>query len=118
MKFKTGNADINMTSLQGYINTSYDDLVACFGEPTSDGDGYKVDAEWELTFEDGTVATIYNWKDGHNYCGEDGMPVECITDWHIGGRSGRAVSHVHSAMDAHLKATCYQEPKEIAYFGA
>ena len=118
MKFTAGNADINMTSLQGYINTSYDDLVRCFGEPTSDGDAYKVDAEWELTFEDGTVATIYNWKNGRNYCGMDGMDVEDITDWHVGGRNSRAVAHVEAAMREYLDRTCYKEPKEIPYFGA
>lgn len=114
MKFTTGNADINFTSLQGYIDTSYNDLCNCFGDPTSDGDGYKVDAEWEITFEDGTVATIYNWKNGHNYCGDDGMPVEMITDWHIGGHNKNAVALVQQAMSEHLQKTCYQEPKLLA----
>lgn len=94
-------ADINMTSLQGYIEADYDELVACFGEPTSEGDGYKVDAEWELKFADGTVATIYNWKNGHNYLGEDGLPPECITNWHIGGKTARAVERVKDALFDH-----------------
>ena len=111
MKFKNGEANISMTSLQGYIKTSYRDLVNCFGEPTSDGDGYKVDAEWELTFEDGTVATIYNWKDGRNYCGADGLPVEQITDWHVGGKSTRAVRLVEQAMGDYLNKTSFQQLK-------
>ena len=78
---------VNGTSLKGYISCDYSSLVEMFGPPHSDGDGYKVDAEWMLEFSNGVVATIYNWKDGHNYCGEDGLPVECITDWHIGGKS-------------------------------
>ena len=81
---------VNGTSLKGYISCDYDTLVELFGPPHSDGDGYKVDAEWTLQFSNGVVATIYNWKDGHNYCGEDGLPVECITDWHIGGKSALA----------------------------
>ena len=93
MKFTTTNVDVNMTSLQGYILANYDTLEELLGKPT-EGDGYKIDAEWDLEFEDGTVATIYNWKDGRNYCGDDGMPVDDITDWHIGGKSQRAVELV------------------------
>jgi len=66
------------------------DLCSTFGEPSSHGDGYKTDAEWELkikTEEKEEVVTIYNWKDGHNYCGEDGNPVHLITDWHVGGHT-------------------------------
>jgi hypothetical protein len=111
IKFKMGGG-VGGTSLQGYIRTSYADLVGCFGEPTHDGDGYKVDAEWVITFADGVVATIYNWKDGPNYCGEDGTPVEFIREWHVGGVRGTKVeSRVHEVMDAYLKRTCYQEAK-------
>jgi hypothetical protein len=72
-----------MVSLVGYIDISYDRLVEKFGEPT-EGDGYKVDAEWLLDI-DGEFVTIYNYKDGVNYNGPEGTPVEDITDWHIGG---------------------------------
>lgn len=119
MKFKKAPQSlINGTCLQGYINTSYRDLVECFGEPHCDGDGYKVDAEWMLRFEDGTVATIYNWKNGRNYCDEDGMDVEDITDWHIGGNNPKAVTRVEDAVNEYLVQVCYKEPKEIPYFGA
>jgi len=115
--FKMGG-EVNMTSLQGYIRTSYADLVGCFGAPTCDGDGYKVDAEWIITFADGVVATIYNWKDGPNYCGEDGTPVEFIREWHIGGHRGSdAEGRVHEVMDAYLNKVCHKAP-EIEYYGA
>jgi hypothetical protein len=107
--FKLGG-NANMTSLQGYINTSYADLVACFGpsDPNSIDD-YKSDAGWTITFADGVVATIYNWKDGPNYCGEDGTPVEFITEWHIGGHRGTdAEGRVKEVMDAYLQSVCYQ----------
>lgn len=106
--FKMGG-EPNFTSLQGYINTNYATLVGCFGEPTCDGDGYKVDAEWIITFADGVVATIYNWKNGKNYCGEEGYEVEDITDWHIGGHGGtRAVERVKEVLRAYLNSICYQ----------
>ena len=117
--FKNGNFDVNMSSLQGYIRTTYADLVACFGEPQGSYDDYKQDVCWDIQFADGVVVTIYNWKNGKNYCGEDGLDVEDITEWHIGGYRGTgAVSRVEECLDAYLKRTCYQEPKEIEYFGA
>ena len=73
------------TSLQGEMDISYDEIVAKLGEPTSNGDGYKVDAEWSLKFEDGTIATIYNYKTGPNYDFNEGCEVADIRDWHIGG---------------------------------
>ena len=84
---------LNGTSLQGYVGTTYKKLVDTFGEPTGN-DGYKTDAEWDLVFEDGTVASIYNYKDGKNYNGDDGVDVENITDWHIGGYNKLAVERV------------------------
>ena len=106
--FKMGG-NANMTSLQGYINTSYDVLCGCFGPPDlSSIDNYKSDAGWTITFADGIVATIYNWKDGPNYCGpEDGTPVEEITEWHIGGhRSTGAESRVKEVVSAYLESIC------------
>ena len=72
------------TCFQGYLLCTYDKLVDRLGVPTT-SDGYKTDAEWAIEFADGTVATIYNWKDGKNYCGVDGKDVKDITEWHIGG---------------------------------
>lgn len=97
MRFQT-NAEFESSSLQGYIDINYAELVDVFGTENSDGDGYKVDAEWQIKFEDGTYATIYNYKDGRNYCGEDGLDVDDITDWHIGGQNERAVARVQEAV--------------------
>lgn len=88
MEFKTHNQkeiDVCFTSLIDVVYVDYSKIVEKFGEPTI-GDEYKIDAEWEIEFEDGKVATIYNYKDGKNYNGEDGMPTEEITEWHIGGK--------------------------------
>jgi hypothetical protein len=102
MKFKvreSSGAPINAggTSLIGQINTTYKRLVEVFGYPDN-GDGYKTDAEWTLWFEDGTIATIYNYKDGKNYKGSDGLKVKDITDWHIGGHSPIAEKRVKDAL--------------------
>jgi len=82
------------TSLQGYIKTTYGDLVEVFGEPryTSSGDD-KVTAEWDLEFlvdDEYVTATIYDWK-------LDETPfVEY--DWHIGGFSTQAAHVVEKYM--------------------
>lgn len=86
------------TSLVGHIEIGYRDLVRIFGEPHDSGDGYKTDAHWALRFDDGTIATIYNYKDGKNYCGEAGMPVEKITDWHVDGKGEGALESVRAVV--------------------
>ena len=73
-------------SLLGYLDIQYNELIDMFGKPNRDTDGYKIDAEWGIKF-DNVSFSIYNYKDGINYNGEvDGLPVEMITEWHVGGR--------------------------------
>jgi hypothetical protein len=84
--------NINGSHLQGYIDAGYAELVALFGKPHG-SDGHKVDAEWNVEFSDGTVATIYNYKNGRNY---------------IGGFTKQAVDKVQIAIDLHREQA---EPK-------
>lgn len=114
MNYRTHNdgrhIDINGTCLCGYVKVSYADLCRVFGTPTT-GDAYKVDAEWILEFEDGIKATIYNYKDGRNYNGPEGMPTELITDWHIGGNDDETVRRVREILDANG----VKEPKPLKF---
>lgn len=92
---------VNGTSLVGVVNTTYGTLVELFGEPM-EGYDYKTDAEWALEFHtdtgDTVVATIYNWKNGKNYMGDQGTPVEDITRWNIGGHTSGAANLVTVAI--------------------
>jgi len=90
---------LNGTSLQGCVNVTYARLVAMFGPPHSDGDGHKTDAEWDLEHDDGIVITIYNYKDGKNYCGYSGDAVEDITYWHVGGKDAMALQIVEDEIE-------------------
>ena len=83
--FTTNNIDPTGTSLQGYLRVSYADLVKKLGEPTENFDDFKSDAAWYIRWNDGVIATIYNWKNGKNYCGPEGLTVEAITLWNVGG---------------------------------
>lgn len=85
--------NVSGTSLIGYVNTTYSKLFEKFNEPTN-GDGYKIDAEWEIEFPDGEIATIYNWKNGKNYMGSEGYEVDEITYWHIGGFNNSVVERI------------------------
>ena len=111
-KFKT-RAPFESSCLQGYINTNYETLVACFGQP-QEGDGYKVQAEWSIKFSNGVYATIYDWKQGDDYNGPGcGIPAEAVTDWHIGGMSKKAVQCVEEALNEFLNDNCYREPLQL-----
>ena len=81
----------NGSSLKGEIEITYKELIEKLGEPSKEwGDSYKSDCEWVLSTPEG-IATIYNWKDGRNYLGNNGLNVEDITNWHIGGHNEKVV---------------------------
>jgi hypothetical protein len=55
--------DTSGSSLKGYINLTYNQLVQILGEPTfpeESGDG-KVQVEWIVKYQD-ELFTVYDWK--------------------------------------------------------
>ena len=103
MNYITHNEDeisVNGTCGRGCIDCSYSKLTQVFGQPSNNYDNYKSDAEWHLEFEDGSIATIYNWKNGINYCGPDeGTPTELITVWNVGGNGANATRLVLETLE-------------------
>ena len=106
------SAYTNGTSLVGYVNESYYNLVDVFGEPTHStpsGDG-KVHTEWNLRFkviendaqdeDDWEIiyATIYDWKEA----GPDVARQAPKYRWHIGGKSYMADDVVSKAIADHF----------------
>lgn len=82
------NKNINAcgTSLIGYLNMTYDEIVFIFGNPIRlKGGDNKVEWEWVFKLND-TVLTIYNWKNGPSYTGKRTIKARDIKDWHVGGR--------------------------------
>ena len=95
MKFITHNDEqinTNGTHLQGYITVDYNKLCDLLGK-SQNFDGYKSDWEWDIEFADGTVATIYNWKNGPNY-GYEGVTADTIKEWNVGGFNQQALKNV------------------------
>ena len=95
MKF-TKNANANMTGLKGEFPITYAELVEIFGAPDvgPNADLDKTSCEWALEFEDGTIATIYDWKVGR-------WTPMAEYEWHIGGHTAEAVTHVVDCIIQH-----------------
>lgn len=74
----------NGTSLRGYIYTTYDNIVEHFGEPEHTSG--KTNVEWLIEFDDGLVATLYDWK--LNTCPKKDY------NWHIGAHKGIVVNRL------------------------
>ena len=112
------------TCLQGYIDANYADLCEKLGAH-SNGDEYKVDAEWVLRFSDGTIATVYNYKDGKNYCGEDGLDVtldgsfdQLTIDLEVDGGIGPSTIAGAAAAGANVLvagSALYRDPEGLAH---
>jgi hypothetical protein len=94
MKF-TNDANANMTGLKGCFPITYAELVEIFGRPKygPNADLDKTTCEWALTFEDGTVATIYDYKTNRTPMG--------LYEWHIGGHDELAYTHVVDTIIMH-----------------
>ena len=96
------SVNINGTSLQGTVQTTYDNLVDVLGEPTyTDANPYeKVACEWTINAKVEDPDTIFNhdfeeddfyYKPLSVYCWKTGrIPTEKY-DWHIGGNDYQAV---------------------------
>jgi len=78
---KKTNKSLDGTSFHGAtISATLADLQIILGAPNSGGDHHdKVQNEWEMELEDGTVFSVYDWKEYRRY--KDKETIE----WHIGG---------------------------------
>jgi len=94
--------DINIsgTGLLAYLHElSYARIVDMFGEPLKEHfDDFKTDAQWNIKFPDGEIASIYNYKSGRNYKGPNAPDVKDITTWHIGGNNKDVVFRIHQLL--------------------
>lgn len=83
---QTDRIDTNRTHLLEVLeNLPYWRITECFGEPLT-GDFDKVQAEWEIQFDDGLIGTIYDWKE----C----TPYQNVEEWHIGGHDWEVAERI------------------------
>ena len=94
MKF-TNDANMNFSSSKGEFLITYAELVEIFGPPTHgpNADLDKTTCEWALQFEDGTRASIYDYK-------EPSTPMYEYA-WHIGGFDAEAYTCVVDCIVQH-----------------
>ena len=71
------------TCNQGSVYATFDQLVSLLGKPFGSSADGKVQALWQVQFGDGTIATIYDYK-------EYDTALEDVTCWSVGGHSERA----------------------------
>ena len=92
--FKTGKFNLGGTHRVGELDGVYKkDIEKVFGPPTWDQGSAddKVQVEWVIKFPDGTMGTIYDYK-------QYNVEPEDIDYWSIGGRIGLAAYYVKKAM--------------------
>lgn len=83
--------DVTGTCLQGYVLTTYEELVEHFGAPAR-GSHPEVDVEWRILFHrDGSIVTVYNWVPANGKL--SAIPHE-QRRWHIGGFDRWALRHM------------------------
>jgi len=93
--------EIAGTYLQGYtVPITRRQISAVFGDPTEYEEGEKVSIEWGILFDDGTLATVYDWK--RYELGTPGLDEEMI--YNIGGLTPEAVARVADALKGADKA--------------
>jgi hypothetical protein len=106
LTYKTSNRDevsrdiVEGTCGQGEVISSLQELTDLFGPPHA-GDGYKVDAEWDILFEDGVIATVYNWKNGPNYLGEGEADLKYVDCWNVGGNDECVETRIEKILADH-----------------
>jgi len=78
------------SSIQGYTNMSFDELVDILGQPTYYDGHDKIYHEWAVVIE-GVLVTVYDYK-------ANGRTTKGY-DWHIGGNGRMAVTAFNELLD-------------------
>ena len=92
MAIKTNQSTDGTSSYSHEVRASVQDLINVYGEPTfEDNTGRdKVNFEWEMETEEGSVFTIYDWKEYRKL-----SRTKKIL-WHIGAKDVRTSSDAQS----------------------
>jgi hypothetical protein len=75
-------------ALMGSIEADFDDLIDIFGDPDEKEEDFKSQVEWILKFDDGTIAVVYDWKEG--------VTPDKVKEWNVGGHRKKAYYYVRS----------------------
>lgn len=94
MKINDKKTFIKLTGscYQGDLEANFEDLKKCFGEPLEGSADGKVQNEWIFEFEDGSIGSIYDWK-------QNGEFAQQPYTWNIGGHFKNVVPKVQRAYE-------------------
>ena len=102
----TRTEEIIGTSYVGEVITTADKLTRVFGAPVEYEIGGKVNFQWGIVFEDGTLATIYDYK-------QETVPeFYAETVFHIGGFVPQALNLVLKALEPKILRSLFIEARE------
>ncbi len=93
--------------LGAFDSVKLEELHEKFGSPMiySDEEGdYKVKYQWCIEFEDGLIATIYDWKVDYSQKCVMTQPIE----WHVGGHDPRVMDRIYKLTRIDEKMTYHQ----------
>jgi len=79
-------ADTEDCIFQGYVYSSMKQLTELFGEPTLYPKTSRVKSEWCVKFDDGNLATVYDYEEAFLPTG----PYE----YHIAGSTPKAADYI------------------------
>jgi hypothetical protein len=101
---KKTNKSLDGTSFHGAtFSATLADLQIILGAPNHTSDHHdKVQNEWELELEDGTVFSVYDWKEYRRYTDKETI------EWHIGGMN---LKDTFVAQDTLVEALATMETK-------
>lgn len=93
---------IEGTSKRGSMFSHYEDIVRVCGTPVVNREFGKSDVHW-IVETDAGLATIYNYKDGKAYLGDEGLDYRDIKSWNIGAKSDDAAQEVIEQIQSFVK---------------
>jgi len=95
---KKTNKSMNGTSFHGAtISATLADLQVILGAPSNTGDSNdKVQNEWDLELEDGTVFSVYDWKEYRHYADTEEI------EWHVGAHNSNSSYKAWEALEEAL----------------
>ncbi len=113
---KKTNKSLDGTSFHGAtISATLADLQIILGATTHASDHHdKVQNEWEMELEDGTIFSVYDWKEYRRYTDKE------LIEWHIGGMDQKDTFVAHDTlvealdtMNAPPKSNLFQSVKSF-----
>jgi hypothetical protein len=85
----------------GTINASHRELVDAFGKPQP-GDGYKIEAAWQVELIPGCFVEISNYKTSRSYDSKN-PTIKRLREWNIHGTDSDAIEWVKGMLGQDTK---------------